>query len=394
MQCDVLVIGAGPAGSSAAYWLARFGAKVILVDKARFPRNKPCGDCLAPGVYEMLNSMGLADLLPSHGKPFRGIHLFSPDHSLATIRFNGSSDTAQLGWVIPRYILDDALRKNAAKLGAVFLPGFNARGLFYKHCQLQVILGFQDNREVRIKTHLIIVATGANRTFIQAGGLCGVRQPEALATRTYMSGLLDLDDFVQVYLERDLLPGYAWIFPTGNKNANVGCGVILNGRSTKEGSRQMRCALNQLLHNASRGQDLTWQKPQGYPIRSDFPDVPVSTNSILVTGEAAGLVDPITGEGTALAMRSGWLAARVASYALSVGDFSDHLLKVYDDALRQMFADYFMEARQFLSWLGEPGLIDKLIKSAKSKPEVPLALQLAILEKRPRHGMLRLQEIL
>jgi len=105
-------------------------------------------------------------------------------------------------------------------------------------------------------------------------------------------------------------------------------------------------------------------------------------------------VDPITGEGIALALRSGWLAARVASYALSMGDYSDHLLMVYDDVLRQMFAEYFIGARQFLSWLGEPGVIDWLIKSAPSQLEVTQALRLAILEKHPLQGMLRLQEIL
>jgi geranylgeranyl reductase family protein len=394
MQCDVLVIGAGPAGSSAAYWLARFGAKVILADKAHFPRSKPCGDGLSPGVDEMLNAMGMADVLPTHGKPFRGIHLFTPDHSLATIRFDSPAESVQVGWVIPRDILDDALRINATSAGADFLPGFYARALMYKHSRLDSVFGQQGKRQINIRTHLVIVATGANRTFIHIARLCNVCSPGALATRTYLTGLPGLDEYVQIFLDRGVLPGYKWIFPTGTESANVGCGVILNGRNTVEGSRLLRETFRQFLQNTGVDPGIPCGVPHGYPIRSDFPDVPLSGNGILVAGEAAGLVDPITGEGIALALRSGWLAARVASYALSMGDYSDHLLMVYDDVLRQMFAEYFIGARQFLSWLGEPGVIDRVIKSASSQLEVTQALRLAILEKHPLQGMLRLQEIL
>ena len=252
--------------------------------------------------------------------------------------------------MIPRYILDDALRNNAISVGAHILPGFTTRTAVHKQSRQNSIFGQLVKHQVKIKTDLVIMATGANRTFIQTAGVCNVRLPGALATRIYLTGLQNLDDFAQVFLDRCLLPGYGWIFPTGDQSANVGCGVVLNGRSTQEGCRQFRSAFTQLFQNASFIQALPSVKPQGYPIRSDFPDVLISAIGILVAGEAADLVDPINGEGTALALRSGWLAARVASYALSVGDFTDRLLKVYDDALHQMFEDYFIEARQFLSW--------------------------------------------
>ncbi len=392
MQCDVLVIGSGPAGSSAAYWLARFGAAVILADKARFPRDKPCGDGLAPGVEEMLVSMGLGDFLYKHGKPFQGIHLYSPDRARTSLRFDDSATSARRGWVIPRYLLDDALRQNAVSAGAVFLPGFHAKAPIYQQFRLQSVLGVQGQREIKIKTRLVIVATGANRAFLQASGIYPPRPPHALAARTYLTGLPEQDDFIHVYLERGLIPGYAWVFPTAEGIVNIGCGVILIGQSTQEGSRRLRSALRQLLQDIGAATDIAPPEPRGYPIRSDFPDVPLSANGILVAGETAGLVDPITGEGIGLALRSGWLAARVASYAISVGDFSAHPLKVYDDTLRHLFGEYFIEARQFLAWLNEPGVMDRLIHGSKTNPEIGQALKLAVLEKSPRQGMLALKE--
>lgn len=394
MKCDVLVIGAGPAGSSAAYWLARFGAAVILADKAQFPRDKPCGDGLAPGVEDMLLSMGLGDFLYTQGKPIQGIHVFSPEHIRTKIRFGDSGESTRRGWVVPRYLLDDALRKAATSAGALFIPDFNAQAPIYKQSRLEGVLGSQREHEIKIRTHLVIVATGANRTFIRSSGLYTSHPPEALATRTYLEGLSNLDDFIQVYLDRDLIPGYGWVFPTGEDRANIGCGVILNGRSTQEGSRRLRSCLRRLLRQVQGDREITLEKPKGYPIRSDFPNVPLIANGLLVVGEAAGLVDPITGEGIGLALRSGWLAARVASYALSVGDFTTLPLKVYEDALRHMFAQYFLEARQFLSWLDEPGVAEGLIRGSKTNPAISQALRLAIIEKSPAQGMLALKEML
>mgnify|MGYP000179826411 CR=1 FL=1 len=170
--------------------------------------------------------------------------------------------------------------------------------------------------------------------------------------------------------------------------------LILNGRSAQEGSRRLRSCMRQLLLNLYGGKDPVHEKPKGYPIRSDFPNAPLTTNGMLVVGEAAGLVDPITGEGIGMALRSGWLAARVASYALGVGDFTILPLKVYEDALRHMFGEYFVEARQFLSWLDEPGVADRLIQGSKVNPAVSRALKLAIIDKSPRQGMLALKEML
>ena len=394
MKCDVLVIGAGPAGSSAAYWLARFGAAVILADKAHFPRDKPCGDGLAPGVEEMLTSMGLDDFLHTHGKPIQGIHLFSPEHPRTTISFESSGESNRRGWVLPRYLLDEALSKKASSAGALFLPDFYAKTPVYNQSQLEGVLGVQGKREVKVSTHLVIVATGANREFIRSASLYTPRPPEALAIRTYLEGLSNLDNFIQIYLDRDLIPGYGWVFPTGEDRANIGCGVILNGRSTQEGSRHLRSCMRQLLHHVQGGKHLMPEKPKGYLIRSDFPNAPLVAGGMLVIGETAGLVDPITGEGIGLALRSGWLAARVASYALSVGDFTSLPLKVYEDALRHMFAEYFIEARQFLSWLNEPGVTDRMIQESKSNPAVSRALKLAIIDKSPGQGMLALKEML
>ncbi len=395
IHSDVLVVGAGPGGATAAYWLARLGADVLFVDKAHFPRQKPCGDGLAPGADEMLGAMGLGDFLHSHGRLFRGLHLLLPGGERTRLDSVSRGENQDgHGWVIPRSLLDDELRRNAEAAGARFLPGFTARLPLYKRGRLSGITGLVGGKPLTIDSPLVVLATGASRGLLCRLGLAGDMLPASLGLRQYVDDVPDLDDHLQVVLDPQLFPGYAWIFPTGDTCANIGCGLVLAGANPKQGSQLLHAALRRLLDCEQLRGCTVQDRLLGSPLRSDFPAVPLYQDGLLVVGEAAGLVDPITGEGVRIAMRSGWLAARVAGYALENKDLTARSLKVYGDILNEWYGDYFRAARQFTAYLAKPEMLNILIRRSRGDPRVREGLYSVFLDKRPQEGLDLLQSVI
>ena len=395
MQCDVAVVGAGPGGSAAAYWLARAGADALLVDKAHFPRSKPCGDGLTPRAVGLLESMGLGDSILKRGWTFAGVRIFAHDRRSSLVNLRAGDDgQPRQGLVIPRRDLDDALRQQAVSAGARFLPGFTALAPHRRRGRLAGLQGRYDKRPLTIEAQLIVVATGANRTLVRALGLSDEDRLRALALRAYVAGLQGLDDYIEIYLDRESLPGYAWVFPTGDGTANVGAGIRLNDVTTADGGRQLRATFDRLLRSSRLAGGQLLGRPQGFPLRTDFPAIPTYASGVLVVGEAAGLVNPLTGEGIALALESGQLAAEVASEALLSGDFSSDRLRRYDDVLRERYAGYFEDARELMARLAHPKVLEAVIQYSRTDGRIREALTTAIVDEQPRDGIVLLGEVL
>lgn len=395
MQCDVVVVGAGPGGSTAAYWLARAGADVLLVDKARFPRGKPCGDGLAPRAIDQLKALGLPDAVLAKGRPFVGVRALPQGRSSFLVCLAATDDgESRRGLVLPRADLDDALRRRAISVGARFLDGFVARSPCHHRGRLAGLQGHHGQRSVTIRTQLMVIATGANRALLRSMDLVDKDQPSGLAMRAYADGLEDLDDYLEIYLDRETLPGYAWIFPMGDGTANVGVGTKLDGVTPAEGSRQLQAAFGRFLRRDRMIGARLLGRPQGSAIRTDFPAVPTSAPGVLVVGEAAGLVNPLTGEGVALALESGRLAAEVASKALISGDFSDIQLRAYGDALREKHTSLFARGHELLGRLAHPEVLDAIIEASGTDSRVREALTIAIVDEHPGNGIALLKEVL
>lgn len=387
LQCDVLVVGAGPGGSTAAFELARSGADVLLVDKAHFPRDKPCGDGLTPHTVDLLTSMGLSSVL-ERGRAFDGIRAFGPDGNATWIDLSA-------GLVIPRRDLDDALRQRAVAMGARFCPGVTVRSSCWRDDSLVGLRGRLDGRSFAVTARLVIVATGANRSLLRTLDLWHSDRLRALAMRSYVTGLHNLGSGVEVHLDREILPGYAWVFPVSDTTANVGVGLRLVGDMTPaEGNRRLRAAFDRFLHSERLSSGQLAHCPRGFPLRTDFPAVPTSTSGVLVVGEAAGLVNPLTGEGIAWAVESGKAAAEVATEALSSDDTSAKRLSRYDDRLREQHTEFFEQARELMSRLAYPQVPEALTRYAQSDDQVREALVAAILDGNPRQGIAMLECVL
>ena len=315
---DVVIVGAGPAGGAAAYHCAAAGLSTLLVDRKPFPRSKVCGDGLTPRALRALARMNLASLADESPR-IRGIR-FAPGPETAELRFAHESAPFDFGVVIPRLRLDDRIRRAAEATGAEFQDTAQATELFSAESGaisgvwVQTVSG----RDL-CTARATILADGANGRLSQT--LRGDRRASApfrgVALRQYVSGIEDLAPYFEVHaLPRTrgpMLEGYAWVFPVAPGLANVGVGILTqsaSGRATPFATVFAEF-LDGLARTGARFAHATPAGPlEGGLLATSMMDPLVLPPGVLCVGDAAGLVNPFTGEGIAYALESGELAAQ------------------------------------------------------------------------------------
>ncbi|MDB5931462.1 MAG: geranylgeranyl reductase [Polaromonas sp.] len=392
--CDILVIGAGPAGSAAAIFLAKAGLDVVMIDQHVFPRDKICGDGLIPDAHRALARLGVLDEVMRQAHPSGFVSCISPR--------GGRVDVPGTVAVLPRKQLDDILCKAAVAAGArMFAPvRFNA-SIEEGGKVVGARLGHQDEvREVRARW--VILATGAVPQALMATGMARRQTPTAIAMRCYikndaMAGKIDK---LEIIWHRKLAPGYGWIFPCGDGVFNVGVGVGLSGvpdaQASKPGAskgrvstanlHQMFDTLGTLTESARElmagGTRLTPLK--GAPLRCTLHGATLSRPGLIVTGEAAGSTYAFTGEGIGKALETGILAAE----AILQGKAQDEagvraMYESHIDALRPRFALY--ERANLVNRY--PWFADLLIWRARKSPRLQRRLS-GVLEETSNPGSL------
>ncbi len=298
---DVAVVGAGPAGSAAALSAlrARPGARVLLLDKAEFPRDKSCGDGVAPHALDELARLGVASVLADR-VPVRRLRLRSP---------GGREVAATLqrpDVVVPRTVLDARLVEQAVGAGAVLV----------RHQVRRVeVRGGEVVLDGRLRARTVVAADGANGVVRRQLGLA--RQPEgslAVAVRGYAAAPPGEPE-QYIVMADDGWPAYAWSFGAGDGTANVGFGMLLPRlRATGQGGRAvLHGRLEQMLPGV-RAERLV---SHHLPLSSSRPRQPAGR--VLLAGDAASLVNPLTGEGIYYALHSGRLAGAAAVTGLDTG---------------------------------------------------------------------------
>ncbi len=291
MRADVVVIGAGPAGSAAAATLAAGGARVVLTDRAAFPRDKICGDGLLPDALAALEAIGVA------AEVRRGAH------PVSWLRLRGAaSGTVRLplaGAVIRRHVLDALLVERARRTGAELIPGATLIGLDgaaggAASARLATAAG-----EVAIAAGAFVLATGAARRPREIAGLGAGKERSAVALRGYarLPGLPE--DELLVDLRAELAGGYAWAFCAGDGVWNVGCGLPHDSRR----ATSLGKALERFLRDLG-GSEWT-VSPRGAPLLTTFPKTPFTRANVAAVGDAAGLTRPFSGEGIGPSLWSG-----------------------------------------------------------------------------------------
>jgi geranylgeranyl reductase family protein len=306
-ECDVLVVGGGPAGAAAAIRAAAGGLSVVLCDKASFPRDKTCGDGLTTTALRLLERLGLDPAGVDGWQPVDGVMLRSPSGRAVDLPLPPDGLFAA---VAPRAALDAALLAVAGRSGAEIRQRAALRSL---HTALdRVEASFADTGDDAggevITARYVIAADGMYSTVRRLVGGGGPHLGEWHAFRQYFTGVSERR--LCVLFERDLLPGYAWVFPVAGGRANVGFGLPRRpGVSVRPMAAQWRELLERPALRALLGDGEPEGHHRAWPIPADLGRAPLHAGRILFAGDAAGATDPMTGEGIAQALATGILAA-------------------------------------------------------------------------------------
>ncbi len=331
---DVIVAGAGPAGSLAALAMARAGARVWIVDRETFPRDKLCGDTLNPGAIELLRSVGLAGGPLARAWPLRGMRLTGVDVS---VRGDYGGDT--VGLALRRRDLDLWLLEAAIQAGARFEPRLVVRGpLLDGPASRPMVRGVvlaprQSSRVIRVPAILTIGADGRRSTL---AGRLGLRVDPPTVRRwafgVYATGVADMQDVGEMHVRGGWYVGLA---PLGPDLVNL-CVVTPprpDGRSPLEVIRRAVGHDAELSARLAHAEFVSAPRVLG-PLAADVRTA--GAPGLLLAGDAAGFVDPMTGDGLHLAMQGGLLAADVAMRALETGDVANAAARL-DDVRRARF---------------------------------------------------------
>jgi geranylgeranyl reductase family protein len=306
-DCDVLVVGAGPAGSVAALRLARTGRRVLLCDRAAFPRDKTCGDGLIADALAVLQQLGLDEAV--RNAAYRTNRLLTISPGGVEVRFESNF------LVLPRRQFDHLLFEQALSAGATFRHVIVDGPI----CEGNRVVGASarlpgSEAAIALRAPITLLATGAEGGVLRKFDRDARVGPSGLAVRTYarLADGSDLTDLV-ISLERDLLPGYAWAFPAPDGLLNVGVGA-LSGKSLRSQGINLRSRLDALLAGKGRlgallGPMRAVDRQRGAPLRTGLTGSVLGRPGLAVIGEAGGTTYAVTGEGIGKAMESAMLAA-------------------------------------------------------------------------------------
>lgn len=369
---DVIVIGAGPGGSSAAHYLAKAGLKVLLLDKADFPREKTCGDGLTPHALSVLDDMGILPEVQQVGHRVNGILLQSPRGETVSAPIPKRDGKPDYLLVVPRLKLDEIIRQRALASGADFQSPLRVVDVWPDERGVTV-LGERANHLVKFRGRMSVVATGVNTRLLQTIGLIKRLPQMVVAARAYYENVLGLDDTVQARAKDVPMPGYGWIFPTSETAANVGIGIWPSFLARNR-PKSARAAFGDFVNSLSIQPILATARQigplKGYPIRTDFHTSPTFRDRILLVGESAGLVNPLTGEGIDLALESGKLAARQMIQMFHSGDFSLKATATYDRVLRWRYQQLFVLLTRLRTLYVNPYLGNRIVRVTKHVDEL------------------------
>ncbi|MBE0448084.1 MAG: NAD(P)/FAD-dependent oxidoreductase [Actinobacteria bacterium] len=370
-KADVVIVGAGPSGSSIAYFLAELGVDVILIDKSNFPREKICGDGLGPRSIKMLNKIGLSDWLSSSGY-YRcdRIRLFSNSGAYFESKIPSEDTPYPHFYITTRADFDQKLVETAAVAGARVFMGCKAIDLVASGGTLKGVRVDNGGIIKEIPCRVVICADGTHGTFTRRTGIKCIK-PHALAVRVYCANIKGLDDCINIYLDKRIPEGYAWVFPVSKENANIGVG--LSCHMMRRYDIEIKGLLDWFLtEKATYPLDLSSAimitDVKGAYLRMGYGRHKVLVDGILLAGDAASLVNPLSGEGIAYALESGEIAAYAVKAALDKGDVSSKALASYKDELDRHF---LMDHRvyEFLRWLAcKPKWMDRAIRKGRENP--------------------------
>jgi flavin-dependent dehydrogenase len=407
---DVLVIGAGPAGSSCAYWLAKAGFDIVVVERKHFPREKTCGDGLTPRAIKQLSDMGLLDALSGH-------------HRYDGLRAHAYGRTLELPWpqhprfpswglVVTRHDLDALVAHNAAKAGATLLEETEALEPLFgderpqsttaqaemprpfdipaqagvprpaemprpagvkagrlPRCSGALVQDRRSGERRELKARFVVVADGSNsRIGRSLGASRGREHPLGMAVRTYYRSERSQEPWIESHLDLrgedgKVVPGYGWVFPLGDGRINVGAGLLSTSGRWKgvNTSKLMDSFVAKIASEWDLRPETRLAPPTGGKLPMGLSVRPRIGENVVLIGDAAGSINPFNGEGIAYGYETGRLAALCIAEELTgvpVDEASGASgLSSYDARLEEAFGVYHRTGELFVKAMEHPALM-------------------------------------
>jgi geranylgeranyl reductase family protein len=386
VKADVAVVGAGPSGSAAAVYLARDGIAVLVLERTRFPREKVCGDALTPRAVTVLADLGVEDQLRDLGyQPYDSLRLVSSRGDSVVGGFPEYGKGGRYGYVVPRIVLDRLLMEASRGAGARILEETEALSLEQgAGGQSDAVLRARTTggEELRVEAQVIIAADGSRGSFSRTVLGADRTRPGAIAIRGYAEGVNEAAGHLHFFLDSALLPGgYGWIFPSGHPEepANVGVGLTM-AQAKRKGQRPSQLleaflSAESLARRHMDGAHLV-TRPAAFPLLMGVCRGRRMLQGVLFVGDAAHLVDPLSGQGIAYALESGHSAAAAVALALHTGRHK-HLFRY---PLHVFFASVpdMLSARALRVLLARPWC-NQLVVRALSRDEALARAGVAVL---------------
>lgn len=361
---DVIVVGAGPGGSTAAAYLGRSGFNVLLLDKAKFPRDKICGDAVSGKSMTVIKEFGLDGEIEKdkrHGNIF-GVAFSGTNGEVVEIPFAAAKEKSRPpGYTLPRIATDNILFQNAKKYAKV-KEGFAVSDVMLENGYAVGVRGrnSQSGHDEEYRAKIIVGADGVGSIVANKMGQ-GALPPEhaCIAIRAYYEGIEGMGGNIEIHFVKEAMPGYFWIFPIGEGKANVGLGILM--KDVQERKMNLPLLLDKIVKenatfaprfaNSKRVSPVqSWTLPFGSKIRKSHG------NGWVLVGDAASLVDPFSGEGVGNATRSGKIAAKILSLALKENNFSEEFLLQYQKEMEaelkpELQTSYMLQKLGRQEWL-------------------------------------------
>jgi menaquinone-9 beta-reductase len=365
---DVVIVGAGPSGSSCAYWLADAGWDVVVVEKKEFPREKTCGDGLTPRAVRQLADMDLEGALAGSHR-YGGLRAFGFGRSI-DMQWPEHPNFPNYGYTITRHDLDGLVAGHAAAAGATLLQGTEVTAPVVDEGAtpsgpLPTLTGVTvkekgSSTTRTIKARYVVVADGSNSRIGRMLGTTRRRDlPMGMALRGYYRSERHDDPFIESHLDirdaqGDVVPGYGWIFPMGDGRVNVGVGLLSTDQRWKglNTSHLMDAFVDFAPASWGIRPETSLGPPTGGKLPMGLSVGPRAGGNVVITGDASGAINPFNGEGIAYGYETGRLAAAALGHALT-GEGERALLD-YDRELTAAYGPYFKVARAFVHLISNP----------------------------------------
>jgi geranylgeranyl reductase family protein len=361
LKTETLVIGAGPAGASAAAILARSGVAVVLVDQHDFPREKVCGDVLMAHALRLLDRLELSSEIARKAFPACGLTVYAPDGSHSTLRGEFA--------VMPRRELDAALCAKAVSLGASFLAPYRLKGAVEHEGRVggAEFTHRGNGASLIVRAQQTVLATGASAAPLRLFGVCEREAPSAIAARRYYRlrvGLAEEIRDLAVCYDETLLPGYGWIFPGPDRTCNIGVGLFHDSRVSAP-TRNLKKAWTRFVERFQPARRIvSGSEPltplRGAALRTGLTGARLHRPGLLVIGEAAGLTYSATGEGVGNALESGLLAGELIAQHRERLCEDATLGEAYETTLRRRTWRMFDGYRRAQRWVTNRSLCNLL----------------------------------